>query len=62
MALPTRPMMMATAMEITTQEVATRRESFSFFSSSMAMKRTRMWGMPKYPRPQANREQMVSRP
>ena len=47
MPLPTTPMKMATPMEMTTQEEATRRESFSFFSSSMAMNRTRMWGMPK---------------
>ena len=47
MALPTTPMMMATPMEMTTQLVAMRRDSFSSFSSRMAMKRTRMWGMPK---------------
>lgn len=47
MALPTNPMVMATPIEITTHEEATRRESFSFFSSSMAIKRTKMWGMPK---------------
>ena len=41
------PFVTATAMEITTQLVATRRESLSFFSSSMAMNRSRMWGMPK---------------
>ena len=34
-------------MEMTTQMVAMRREVFSLSSSSMAMKRSRMWGMPK---------------
>ena len=37
----------ATAMEITTQTEAIRRESFSSFSSRIAMKRTRICGMPK---------------
>ena len=34
-------------MEMTTQMVAMRREVFSLASSSMAMNRSRMWGMPK---------------
>ena len=46
-ARPMTPMAMAMAMEITTQTVAMRRERFSSFSSRMAMKRRRMWGMPK---------------
>ena len=41
------PMRTATPMEMTTQTEAMRRESFSSFSSRMAMKRTRMWGIPK---------------
>ena len=47
MARPTMPMNTATNSETMTQEVATRRDSLSFFSSSMAMKRSRMCGMPK---------------
>ena len=47
MALPTTPMKMATAMEITTQMEATRRDRVSFSSSSMAINRSRMWGIPK---------------
>ena len=47
MALPTTPMNTATAMEITTQVVATRREIVSFFSSSIAINRSRMCGIPK---------------
>ena len=47
MPLPTTPINTATPMEMTTQVVATRRERASFFSSSIAMKRSRMWGMPK---------------
>ena len=40
---------MSTAMnmEMTTQTVAMRREVLSLVSSSMAMNRSRMWGMPK---------------
>ena len=41
------PMTMAMPMEMTTQEEATRRERVSLRSSSMAIKRSRMWGMPK---------------
>ena len=57
--LPIMPMHTATVMEITTHTAAMRRDSFSSFSSRMAMKRTRMWGMPKYPRPQASMEKML---
>ena len=39
--------LMATHMEISTHTVAIRRESTSFFSSSIAMKRRRIWGIPK---------------
>ena len=39
MALPITPMKIATAMEITTQMVATLLERSSFLASSMAMKR-----------------------
>ena len=46
-ARPTMPMNTATPMEITTQTEAIRRDSFSSFSSRMAIKRTRIWGMPK---------------
>ena len=59
MASPTIPIRTATAMEITTHTDATLRESFSLLSSSIAIKRSRMWGMPKYPSPQASVEQMV---
>ena len=45
--LPTTPMNTATAMEMTTHTVAMRRLTFSLFSSSMAIKRSRMWGIPK---------------
>ena len=44
---PTMPMRMAMNMEMTTHTVAIRREVFSLASSSMAMNRSRMWGMPK---------------
>ena len=47
MPRPTMPMTMDAAMAMTTQTVAMRRLSTSFFSSSMAMKRSRMWGIPK---------------
>lgn len=46
-ARPTIPMSTAMNMEMTTQMVAMRREVFSLASSSMAMNRSRMWGMPK---------------
>ena len=45
--LPTTPINTATAMEMTTHTVAMRRLTFSLFSSSMAIKRSRMWGIPK---------------
>ena len=57
-ALPIMPMHTATVMEMTTHTEAMRRDSFSSSSFRMAMKRTRMWGMPKYPRPQASMEKM----
>ena len=44
---PMIPMAMAIIMEMTTQTVAIRREVFSFFSSLMAMNRSRIWGIPK---------------
>ena len=44
---PMMPMRMATNMAMTTQMEAMRREIFSFCPSSMAMNRSRMWGMPK---------------
>ena len=47
MALPTTPIITAAAMEMTTHTLATRRESFSFCASPMAMKRSSTWGMPK---------------
>ena len=53
------PISRAAHIEITTQTDATRLESLSFLSSSMAMKRSRMWGMPKYPSPQARVEKIV---
>ena len=55
------PIKIATHMEISTHTVAIRRERVSFFSSSIAMKRSRMCGMPKYPRPHARVDTMVSR-
>ena len=45
--LPTMPMSTAMNMEMTTQTVAMRREVLSLVSSSMAMNRSRMWGIPK---------------
>ena len=47
MPRPTMPMTMEAVMAMTTHTLAMRRLSTSFFSSSMAMKRSRMWGMPK---------------
>ena len=45
--LPMMPMHTAMNMEITTQIVAMRRDWLSSFSSRMAIKRSRMCGMPK---------------
>lgn len=47
MPRPTMPMMMEAVMAMMTHTLAMRRLSTSFFSSSMAMKRSRMWGIPK---------------
>ena len=47
MLMPSTPMKMATNMETNTQTEATRRLRVIFLGSSMAMKRSRMWGMPK---------------
>ena len=47
MLKPTMPMTTAMPREITTQTEPTRRESFSLVSSPMAMKCSRMWGIPK---------------
>ena len=55
---PTMPMRMAMNMEMTTHTVAIRREVLSLASSSMAMNRSRMWGMPECrpnPRPRWRR-------
>ena len=52
--LPTTPIRIATPMAMTTQTDATRRETFNFFSSSIAMKRRRICGIPKYPSPHAS--------
>ena len=46
-ALPMMPIRIATPMAMTTQTVATRRDSLSLFSSSIAIKRSRMCGIPK---------------
>ena len=53
MASPMIPISTATAREMTTHPVATLLDSFNFSSSSMAIKRSRICGMPKYPRPHA---------
>ena len=55
------PMKMATAMEITTQTEAILLEIVSSFSLRMPMKRSRICGIPKYPRPQAMVEATLSR-
>ena len=47
MPRPTMPMTMEAVMAMTTHTEAMRRLRTSFFSSSMAMKRSRMWGIPK---------------
>ena len=47
MLRPTMPMDTAAAMEMTTQTMATRRESFSSFSERIPMNRSSTWGMPK---------------
>ena len=47
MAFPTTPINTAITMEMTTQMVATLLESFSFFASSIAIKRSSTWGIPK---------------
>ena len=44
---PTIPMKIATLIEITTHTDAIRLESFSFLSSPIAMKRSRICGIPK---------------
>ena len=46
-AEPTTPITTAMNIEITTQMVAMRREVFNLRSSSMAINRSRMWGIPK---------------
>ena len=55
-AYPVIPIITATAMDIITHTVATRREVLRFFASLMAIKRKRTWGIPKYPRPHARSE------
>ncbi len=62
MAFPTTPMKMATVMEITTHMLATLLDSSSFFASSIAIKRSSTWGIPKYPSPQASMEAIFSAP
>lgn len=47
MLMPSTPMKMAMNMDTKTQTEATRRLRGIFLGSSMAMKRSRMWGMPK---------------
>ena len=47
MALPIMPISTAMPMEITTQMEATRRERDSFCGSSIAMNRSKIWGIPK---------------
>ena len=47
MPRPTTPMTMEAVIAMTTHTEAMRRLRTSFFSSSMAMKRSRMWGIPK---------------
>ena len=46
-ALPIIPIRMATPMAMTTQIEAMRRETLTLFLSSIAIKRRRMWGIPK---------------
>ena len=55
---PIIPMRIATNMEMTTHTEAIRRDKPSLFSSSIAIKRRRIWGIPKYPSPQAIMEKM----
>ena len=45
-----------------TQVIAMRREPLTSCGRSMDMKRTRMCGMPKYPRPQASDETSPTKP
>ena len=52
----TIPIKVATNNEITTQIVATLRDIVNFFASLIAIKRRRICGIPKYPRPQAKVE------
>ena len=47
MAQPAIPMTSTSAMEMVTHTEATRRESVSLFSSSMAINRSRKWGIPR---------------
>ena len=61
-ASPTIPIMTETAIEISTQVVATLLESESFFSSSIAMNLKRICGIPKYPRPHARVEMIWINP
>ena len=62
MPSPIIPISTATAMEITTQMDATLLEIFSLLSSSIAINRSKICGIPKYPRPQASVDTMVIRP
>ena len=50
-ARPATPIQSATAIAITTQIDATRLESLRFFSSFIAIKRSNICGIPKYPKP-----------
>ena len=59
---PMMPIRMATNMEMTTQMDAIRRDVLSLSSWLMAMKRRRIWGIPKYPNPHARVDSMVMKP
>ena len=50
------PIAIAATNEIATQVIAMRRDSLILAGLSMDMKRTRMCGMPKYPKPHAMHE------
>ena len=59
-ALPMMAMAQAAARQMTTQIVATRLEIFRSDGFLIAVYLTMMWGIPKYPRPQARQEMTVA--
>ena len=56
---PMIPIRIAVPIAMTTHTLAILRDSFSFFSSLIAINRRRICGIPKYPSPHASVETIV---